>query len=116
GNLVSGGFTALINPSSTIAAGAGATALQAFVNGGGTYIGGVTGGTTSARNAGITTLNTSSVSGISTPGSTFDATWNTSDPAAWGFDSGGWIYRESSGDPIYNPATLAGNGGTIPAA
>ena len=39
GVLVSGGYTTFINPSSTIAAGAGATALQAFVNGGGTYIG-----------------------------------------------------------------------------
>ena len=64
----------LFNPSSTIAAGAGATALQAFVNAGGTYIGALAGGTTSARNAGMTLLNASSVSGIATPGSTFDAT------------------------------------------
>ena len=61
-------------------------------------------------------LNTNTVSGINTPGSTFDATWNTSDPAAWGFDAGGWIYREASSNPVFDPATLAGNGGTIPAA
>ena len=60
GVLVSQGYTAFVNPGSTIAAGAGATALQNFVNAGGIYIGSVAGGTTSARNAGITLLNTSS--------------------------------------------------------
>ncbi len=64
----------------------------------------------------MTTLNTNTISGISTPGSTFDATWDTSDPAGWGMDSGGWIYRESSSDPVFDPATLAGDGGAIPAA
>ncbi len=29
------------------------------------------------------------------------------DPAGWGFDAGGWIYRESSNDPNFDPATLA---------
>ncbi|HEX3669017.1 MAG TPA: hypothetical protein VHY55_07685 [Acidimicrobiia bacterium] len=116
GVLVGQHYTAFINPSSTIAAGAGATALQAFVNGGGTYIGALTGGTTSLRNAGVSTLNTNAISGISTPGSTHDATWNTANPVAWGFDAGGWIYRETSGDPNFDPTTLAGNGGTIPAA
>ena len=61
-------------------------------------------------------MNTNTISGINTPGSTFDATWNTSDPVAWGFDAGGWIYREASSNPAFDPATLAGNGGTIPAA
>jgi hypothetical protein len=64
----------------------------------------------------VTTLNTNTVSGISTPGSTFDASWNTADPAGWGMDAGGWVYRESSGDPVFDPATLAGNGTSIPAA
>ncbi|HET7760079.1 MAG TPA: hypothetical protein VFK62_09160 [Gaiellaceae bacterium] len=116
GALVSGGYTAFINPSSTIAAGPGATALQTFVNAGGRYIGALTGGATSARNAGISTVNTNAISGLTTPGSTFDATWNTSNPVAWGFDAGGWIYRETNGDPNYDPTTLGGNGGTIPAA
>jgi hypothetical protein len=31
-------------------------------------------------------------------------------------DAGGWVYRESSGDPVFDPATLAGNGAAIPAA
>jgi hypothetical protein len=116
GVLVSQHYTAFINPTSTIAAGAGATALQAFVNGGGIYVGALTGGATSARNAGVTTVNTNAISGLTTPGSTFDATWATSNPVAWGFDAGGWIYRETNGDPVYDPATLAGNGSTIPAA
>jgi len=75
----------------------------------------VTGGTTSARNAGITLLNTASISGLSTPGSTFDGVFSTATPAGWGFDNGGWIYRSSSGDPAFNPATMVGNGTTIPA-
>jgi hypothetical protein len=116
GVLVSQHYTAFVNASSTIGAGAGATALQAFVNGGGIYVGALAGGTTTLRNAGVTTVNTNTVSGLTTPGSLFDATWNTSDPVGWGFDAGGWIYRETNGDPVYDPATLAGNGGTIPAA
>jgi hypothetical protein len=123
GVLQSGGYTALIDPDSAISAttpsgpaGTPAQAVQAFVNAGGTFLGTGNGGATSARNAGIATLNTNTVSGISTPGSTFDATWNTSDPVGWGFDAGGWIYRESSNDPNFDPATLAGNGGAIPQA
>jgi len=123
GVLQSGGYTALINPGSTISAttpvgtlGTPAQAVQAFVNAGGTYLGTSAGGATSARNAGITTLNTNTISGINTPGSTFDATWNTADPAGWGMDAGGWIYRESSNDPNFDPATLAGDGGSIPPA
>jgi hypothetical protein len=115
GVLVSQGYTAFVYPGSTIAVGAGATALQAFVNAGGIYIGSVTGGTTSARNAGITLLNTVSISGLSTPGSTFGGVFSTATPAGWGFDTGGWIYRSATGDPTFNPSTMVGNGTTIPA-
>ncbi len=123
GVLVSGGYTVLIDPESAISAttpvgsaGTPAAAVQAFINAGGLFVGTNAGGATSLRNAGVTTVNTNTISGISTPGSTFDAAWNTSDPAGWGFDAGGWIYRESSSNPAFDPATLAGNGGTIPAA
>ncbi len=123
GVLQTGGFTVLIDPAATISAttptgtaGTPAQALQTFVNAGGTFLGTGAGGAASALNAGVTTLNTSTINGISTPGSTFDATWNTADPAAWGMDAGGWIYRESNGDPNFDPATLGGNGGTIPPA
>ncbi|HZC51135.1 MAG TPA: hypothetical protein VE441_01360, partial [Mycobacterium sp.] len=123
GALQSGGYTVLIDANSAISAttptgtaGTPAQALQAFVNGGGTFVGSSTGGVTSARNAGITTVNTNTIPGITTPGSTFDATWNTGVPAGWGMDDGGWVYRSSSGDPNIDPATLAGDGGAIPAA
>jgi hypothetical protein len=123
GVLQSGGYTVLIDPNSAISAttpvgsaGTPAHAVQTFINAGGIFVGTQSNGATSARNAGVTLLNTNTVSGISTPGSTFDATWNTSNPAGWGFDAGGWIYRESSNDPNFDPSTLAGNGGTIPAA
>lgn len=121
--LQSGGYTALIDPGSTISAttpagsaGTPAQAVQSFINSGGTFLGTSSGGATSARNASVTTLNTAPVSGLSTPGSTFDASWDTSDPAAWGMDAGGWIYRESSNDPVFDPATLAGDDAAIPAA
>ena len=77
GVLVSQGYTTFVNPAQTIAAGAGATALQAFVNAGGIYVGSGANGTTTARNAGITLLNTASISGLSTPGSTFDGNFST---------------------------------------
>ena len=53
--------------------------------------------------------------GITTPGSTYDGEFDTTNPVAWGFDRGGFIYRDASGNSIYNPATLAGGAG-IPAA
>jgi hypothetical protein len=123
GALQSGGYTALIDPDATISAttpvgpaGTPAQAVQAFVNAGGSLLGTGNGGTASARNAGLTTVNTNTITGISTPGSTFDAMWNTSDPVIWGFDAGGWIYRESNNDPNFDPTTLGGDGGAIPPA
>jgi hypothetical protein len=121
GALQSGGYTVLIDPDATISAttpvgsaGTPAQAVQAFVNAGGTLLGTGNGGTASARNAGLTTVNTNTISGISTPGSTFDATWSASDPVGWGFDAGGWVYRESNNDPNFDPTTLGG--GAIPPA
>jgi hypothetical protein len=134
GRLVTDHFTALVNPGSTIAAGAGATALQAFVNQGGRYIGTAAGGTTSARNAGMTNINTipttaapfarPGVTGIDTTGSMYDGVYTTSNPLAWGFDTPpevtgahtGWIYRESDNDPAYNRDTFtASAAGAFPA-
>lgn len=122
--LVTGNYTAFVNPNSTIAAGPGATALQAFVNGGGNYVGYNANGATSARNAGITTLNTSptntsqftphcahqtdptAAGSLTTPGTAFNAVFGTTNPLVWGFDEGGYIYRNSSGDAVFDPATL----------
>jgi hypothetical protein len=123
GDLIAEDYTALLNPNQSIPAGAGATAVQNFVNAGGTYVGTLANGTTAARNAGVTMLNTVASSTLnepgrtfSTPGSIFTASFTTSSPVAWGFDDGGFIYRDATGNPIYDPSTMNGNGTTIPAA
>ena len=118
--LVTDGFTAFINPGSTIATTTGTppvlnatgTALQAFINGGGNYVGSNAGGATTSRTIGATTLNTTTISGLLTPGSTFDGSFDTSNPVAWGFDLGGWIYRDSSGNPVFDGTTL-GTGSSV---
>ena len=50
--------------------------------------------------------------GLLTPGSTFDGTYDSTNPVAWGFDLGGWIYRDSSGNPVFDTGTL-GNGTSV---
>ena len=47
---------------------------------------------------------------FSTPGSIFTGAFNTANPVAWGFDDGGFIYRDATGNPIYDPSTMNGNG------
>ena len=113
GDLISKATRSLLNPNQTIPAGAGATALQAFVNQGGTYVGTLGNGTTTARNAGITTLNTvasTSLNGpgatFATPGSTFTGSFFPASPVAWGFDDSGFIFRDATGNPIYDEATM----------
>jgi hypothetical protein len=117
------GYTAFIVPQqySIAATNAIAPFVQQFVNNGGRYLSYYNNGTTSARNIGLTTLNTQAITGgITTPGSTYDGLFDTTNPVAWGFDRGGWVYRDASGNSIYNPATLAGGTGTggttVPAA
>ncbi|MDO8210288.1 M14 family zinc carboxypeptidase [Conexibacter sp. CPCC 206217] len=107
GVLTSQNFTALVSPGSTINAGAGATALQAWINSGGVSIGYNAGGLTSARNAGVTTTNTTSIAGLRTPGTEFDGAFDTGNPVAWGFDEGGWIYRESDNNPVIDRSTMS---------
>jgi hypothetical protein len=123
---VANGFTAIINPTTTIVAGtatgsqvsspAALTEIAAFVNAGGIYIGDNAGGIATARNAGLTAANTTSIAGLLSPGTTFDATFDTTDPTAWGFDAGGWIYRDSTSNPVFDTATLDDGLPTIPAA
>jgi hypothetical protein len=121
------GFTALINPGSPIATTTGTPAvltpagtnLQKFVLDGGVYVGTNGGsstganinseGTSVARSIQATTLDAApsgEYTGLLTPGSTFDAAFDTANPVAWGFDLGGWIYRESNANPVYDPATV----------
>ena len=103
------GFTAFINPTENIAAGAGTTDIQNYVNNGGRYVSWNGNGATTARNAGITNLNTQAVAGLQTNGIPFNGSFNTDNPVAWGFDNGGFIYRSASGDATWNPATLTGD-------
>jgi hypothetical protein len=135
GVLVSGGYTALVSNNTALAATGTptppATALQTFVNGGGIYVAYGANGATSMRNAGISKLNVSATTtwnahcpdstnpaeagSLRTPGTTFSATFNTADPVAWGFDEGGYIYRDASNssttaDPVLDPASLTGEG------
>ena len=119
GVLVSGHYTALINAGTTIPSSdtAGMAALGAFVNGGGTHVGINANGTTTARNAGLSGLNVAAtpgpdpaIAGLLTPGTTFDATFDTTNPVAWGFDAGGWIYRDASSNPVFSTPTLAAGG------
>ncbi|MBN8867428.1 MAG: hypothetical protein J0H98_07725 [Solirubrobacterales bacterium] len=113
GKLTNDGFTAVVNPATTVAAGAGATALQQFVNAGGSYFSWGTGGATSARNAGMTNVNTTTNG--TRDGVPVEVAFDTDSPLSWGFDNGGFLYRTSSA-VTFDPATLAGNGGTIPDA
>jgi hypothetical protein len=127
GELVSGEYTALINAGSTISSATTGQQVQQFVNQGGQYIGSGSGtsvqaafnntaAAASARAAGLTNLNGTPIpSTMKTPGSTYDATFDTTDPVAWGFDRGGWIYRSTSSDPMFDPSTLAGSG-AVPTA
>jgi hypothetical protein len=114
--LVTEGFTAFINPGSSIATTSGTPAtltptgtnLLAFINGGGNYVGNNANGVSAARTIGATTLNTTSITGLLTPGATLDATFDTTNPVAWGFDLGGWIYRDSTNNPVFDTGTLDG--------
>ena len=56
-----------------------------------------------------------------TPGSTYDGEFDTTNPLAWGFDKGGFLYRDQEiNNAIFAPASLAGGTGTgntiVPAA
>lgn len=123
GKLASQGFTALINPGLSMPTTSGTPAaitplgtnLLAFINGGGNYVGANANGVSAARTIGATTLNTvasSVTTGLLTPGSTFDGTYDSTNPVAWGFDLGGWIYRDSTGNPVFDTGTL-GNGTSV---
>jgi hypothetical protein len=132
GVLTAGNFTALVSANATLSA-AGtpispATALAQFVKAGGNYVVYGSGGASSARNAGVSLLNTASTATwnqhcadnlnpaaageLTTPGTAFSASFNTANPVAWGFDEGGYVYRDVSSTntaPIFDPTSLGGN-------
>lgn len=116
GDLTGDGYTALFNVNTNItgADGPGAlTALQSFVNGGGNYFGFGSNAMTPARSAGLTNANTTTNG--PTGGVPVKVDFNTASPLSWGFDNGGFLFR-ASGSITIDPASLAGNGGTIPDA
>jgi hypothetical protein len=129
GKLVADGYTAFINPAGNITTGTTTDnsnpcptftpnvtglGLREFVNGGGIYIGSLNGGYTTARcllmAPNVGTVDTQG-GRLLTPGSMFDGDFDTSNPVAWGFDLGSWIYRESNGDLIFDKDQLTGTQG-----
>jgi Zinc carboxypeptidase len=138
GLLTKANFTAIVAPGNEIPATGtptpAAEAVQKFINEGGNYVGYGSAAATTLRSAAVSKLNTASTTSwnlhcpdntnptaagkLTTPGTTFSAEFDTADPVAWGFDEGGYIYRDASStstDPVFDPATLAGEG-AIPAA
>jgi hypothetical protein len=118
GELRSQGYSAVISANASIS-GTTATQVQDFVNNGGRFVAYGVDGAGAARNAGLSNVGTLRYTParpdlaplpvpttMKTPGSTYDATFDTSDPVAWGFDRGGWIYRTSSNEPLIDPASL----------
>ncbi len=104
-NITTGTTTDTTNPCPTFTPNSTGIALQQFVNGGGIYIGNNSNGYNTARCV-LTGVAPATIPQLLTPGSTFDATIDTTNPVAWGFDLGGWIYRDSSGNPVWNGDTL----------
>ena len=92
--LVSQGYTAFVNPGSTIAAGAGRTALQAFVNAGGIYIGSSGGRHDERPQRGDHAAQHDDHQRAQHAGLDVRRRLRRRPtPAGWGFDTGGWIYR-----------------------
>jgi hypothetical protein len=140
GVLTAQNFTALVSADVALSANGNpsqAGRLQEFVNRGGNYVVFGTDGVVSMRNAGISRVNTAPAAEVDswnehcpsdndpeeeglliTEGVAFSARFNTKNPVAWGFDQGGYIYRDSSStdtNPILDPTTLSG-GGVVPDA
>lgn len=121
------GFTAFYS-SSNITNATALLNLQDFVNDGGNFVGYGSSMLTSARSAGMTNVNSQatntapfndqcpiSSSSLQTPGANFPVEISTETPVGWGFDNGGSMFRNNAG-LVINPATLPGNGTTIPDA
>jgi hypothetical protein len=121
--LVNEHFTAFINPGSTSQNGninvgavqgsvfvpnAAGLGLRSFVSGGGIYVGTNNSSQTPVRSLGMETLapDQQPIEDLTTPGSTFDGDFDTTNPVAWGFDLGGWIYRDSSANAVFDPNSV----------
>ena len=112
GKLVSDGFTAFIIPQRTRWRRPTPTrrSIQAFVNGGGRFLGYYTGGTTSARNVGLTALNTQTMTPAITRRARRTTARSTRPTRSRGASTRAAGSTATSGNAVYNPATLAGDG------
>ena len=101
GRLASGVYTAFVAPDGTPAASpsAGAlNALQAWVRGGGTYVGVRGEGAALAQSAAITAVTAVPPADELMPGVSLGVTLHPSDPVAWGERSRGFVF--AAGDPV----------------
>jgi Zinc carboxypeptidase len=106
--LAGGGYTAFVVPDGIIPtpSAAGLAALQAWVRGGGTYIGVRGEGIALAQSAGITTATASPPADAQLPGVSLAVQLDPSDPIAWGERSSGFAF--ATGDPV-----VYTSGGTV---
>jgi Zinc carboxypeptidase len=108
GRLESGGYTAFVVPDGLAATPSPAelAALQAWVRGGGTYVGIRGEGIALAQSAAITTATAAPPADTQMPGVSLGVQLNTDDPVAWGERSSGFVF--ATGDPV-----LRASGGTV---
>jgi hypothetical protein len=108
GRLASGGYTAFVVPDgSTPAPSPAALAtLQAWVRGGGTYVGVRGEGIALAQSAGITTASSSPPADALMPGVSLGVRLDPADPVAWGERASGFAF--ATGDPV-----LSASGGAV---
>jgi zinc carboxypeptidase len=108
GRLASGGYTAFVAPDGAVAQppADGLAALQAWVRGGGTYIGVRGEGIALAQAAGITTATAGAPADPQMPGVSLGVQLDPADPVAWGERASGFAF--ATGDPVLHPS-----GGTV---
>lgn len=109
--LAARGVTALVVPDGTLGGQAlspvGLQAVQAFVRGGGTYVGLRAQGLGVAQAAGLTTATTGAApSGFQVPGVSIRARVDDSSPVTWGLGSRTWVFN--TGDPIVTGGSSGG--------
>jgi len=106
--LASGGYTAFVVPDGSFPtpSAAALAALQAWVRGGGTYVGIRGAGIALAQSAAITTATAEAPVDTQMPGVSLGVQLDPDDPVAWGERSSGFAF--ATGDPILRPS-----GGTV---
>jgi hypothetical protein len=108
GRLATGGYTAFVAPDGVVARppAAGLAALQAWVRGGGAYIGVRGEGIALAQAAGITTATAGAPADAQMPGVSLGVQLDPADPIGWGERASGFVF--ATGDPVLHPS-----GGTV---